>query len=52
MKVSVVIPAYNGEGTIAAAVESALAQKFDGEFQVVEVVAVKGRPKILRLASC
>jgi glycosyltransferase involved in cell wall biosynthesis len=37
MKVSVVIPTFNDEGTIAAAVESALAQRFDGEFEVVVV---------------
>jgi glycosyltransferase involved in cell wall biosynthesis len=33
---SVVIPVYNGESTIAAAIESALAQEFDG-FEVVVV---------------
>lgn len=37
MKVSVVIPAFNDEGTIAATVESALAQRFDGEFEVIVV---------------
>jgi glycosyltransferase involved in cell wall biosynthesis len=37
MKVSVVIPVYNDEGTIAAAVESALAQRFDGGFEVIVV---------------
>ena len=35
--VSVVIPTYNDEGTIAAAVESALAQRFEGGFEVVVV---------------
>ena len=34
MKVSVVIPTYNDEGTIAATVESALAQQFEGGFEV------------------
>ena len=38
MKVSVVIPTYNDAGTIAAAVESALAQRFDLEFEVIVVV--------------
>lgn len=37
MKVSVIIPTYNDEGTIAAAVESALAQRFDGAFEVIVV---------------
>ena len=37
MKVSVVIPTYNDEGTIAATVESALAQRFEGEFEVIVV---------------
>ncbi|WP_425149902.1 glycosyltransferase family 2 protein, partial [Candidatus Binatus sp.] len=37
MKVSVVIPTYNDEGTIAATVGSALAQRFDGEFEVIVV---------------
>jgi glycosyltransferase involved in cell wall biosynthesis len=37
MKVSVIIPTYNDEGTIAAAVESALAQRFDGGFEVIVV---------------
>ncbi|HEV2170316.1 MAG TPA: glycosyltransferase family A protein, partial [Candidatus Binatus sp.] len=37
MKVSVVIPAFNDEGTIAATVESALAQRFDGDFEVIVV---------------
>ena len=37
MKVSAVIPVYNAEGTIAAAVESALAQRFDGGFEVIVV---------------
>ncbi len=38
MKVSVVIPTYNNEDTIAATVESALAQRFDGEFEVIVVI--------------
>ncbi len=37
MKVSVVIPTYNNEGTIAAAVESAMAQRFEGGFEVIVV---------------
>jgi glycosyltransferase involved in cell wall biosynthesis len=37
MKVSVVIPTYNDEGTIAATVESALAQRFDAKFEVIVV---------------
>ena len=37
MKVSVVIPTYNDEGTIAATVESALAQRFEGGFEVIVV---------------
>jgi glycosyltransferase involved in cell wall biosynthesis len=37
MKVSVVIPTYNDEGTISATVESALAQRFDAEFEVIVV---------------
>jgi len=37
MKVSVVIPVYNCEGTIAATVESALAQRFDIGFEVLVV---------------
>jgi glycosyltransferase involved in cell wall biosynthesis len=37
MKVSVVIPTFNDEGTIGATVESALSQKFDGGFEVVVV---------------
>jgi len=37
MKVSVVIPVYNDEGRIAAAVESALAQRFEGGFEVIVV---------------
>ncbi len=37
MKVSVVIPTYNNEGTIAATVESALAQRFDDAFEVIVV---------------
>jgi glycosyltransferase involved in cell wall biosynthesis len=37
MKVSVVIPTYNNECTIAATVESALAQRFDTGFEVIVV---------------
>jgi glycosyltransferase involved in cell wall biosynthesis len=37
MKVSAVIPTYNDEGTIAATVESALAQKFADRFEVIVV---------------
>ena len=37
MKVSAVIPVYNAERTIAAAVESALAQRFEGGFEVIVV---------------
>jgi glycosyltransferase involved in cell wall biosynthesis len=37
VKVSVVIPTYNNEGTIAATVESALAQRFDDAFEVIVV---------------
>jgi glycosyltransferase involved in cell wall biosynthesis len=37
VKVSVVIPTYNDEGTIVATVESALAQRFEGEFEVIVV---------------
>jgi glycosyltransferase involved in cell wall biosynthesis len=35
--VSVVIPTYNDEGTIAAAVDSALAQRFEAKFEVIAV---------------
>ncbi|HZC46054.1 MAG TPA: glycosyltransferase family A protein, partial [Candidatus Acidoferrum sp.] len=37
MKVSVVIPTYNDQGTIAATVESALRQRFDAGFEVIVV---------------
>jgi glycosyltransferase involved in cell wall biosynthesis len=37
LTVSVIIPVYNGEATVAAAVESALAQRFDGEFEVIVI---------------
>jgi glycosyltransferase involved in cell wall biosynthesis len=35
--VSVIIPAFNAEATIAAAIESALGQRFDGSFEVVVI---------------
>ena len=35
--VSVIIPVYNGEATISAAIDSALAQRFDGEMEVIVV---------------
>lgn len=34
-RVSVIIPVFNGAGTIAGAVDSALAQRFDGGFEVI-----------------
>jgi glycosyltransferase involved in cell wall biosynthesis len=34
-RVSVIIPVFNGEATIAAAVDSALAQQFDAGFEVI-----------------
>lgn len=37
MRVSIVIAVYNGERTISRAIESALAQRFDGGFEVVAV---------------
>jgi len=37
MKVSVVIPAYNAEATIAEALESVFAQRFDGGFEVIVI---------------
>jgi glycosyltransferase involved in cell wall biosynthesis len=37
MKVSVVIPTHNDEATIAETVESVLAQRFDGGFEVIVV---------------
>lgn len=37
MDVSVIIPVFNGAATIASAIESALAQKFDGDFEIVVV---------------
>jgi glycosyltransferase involved in cell wall biosynthesis len=35
--VSVIIPIFNGEGTLTAAIDSALAQEFDGKVEVVVV---------------
>jgi glycosyltransferase involved in cell wall biosynthesis len=35
--VSVVIPVFNGEATVARAIESALGQRFDGAFEVIVV---------------
>lgn len=35
--VSVIIPVFNGQSTIAAAIDSALAQEFDGEVEVIVV---------------
>jgi len=37
MKVSVVIPTFNDEGTIAETLESVFAQRFDGSFEVIVV---------------
>ena len=37
MKVSVVIPVFNGEATIAETLESVFAQRFDGGFEVIVV---------------
>lgn len=34
---SVIIPVFNGQGTIAAAIDSALAQEFDGKVEVIVV---------------
>ncbi len=39
--VSVIIPVFNGERTIACAIDSALAQEFDGEIEAIVVNAVK-----------
>jgi len=36
-RVSIVIPVYNGERTIARAIEGALAQRFEGEYEVIVV---------------
>ncbi|MFZ0888814.1 MAG: glycosyltransferase [Candidatus Binataceae bacterium] len=36
-RVSAIIPVYNGEATIAQAIDSALAQRFDGAMEVVAV---------------
>jgi glycosyltransferase involved in cell wall biosynthesis len=38
MKVSVVIPTFNDEGTIAETLESVFAQRFDGSFEVIVVI--------------
>ena len=35
--VSAIIPVFNGEATVAAAIDSALAQEFDGEVEVIVV---------------
>jgi glycosyltransferase involved in cell wall biosynthesis len=35
--VSVVVPVFNNKGTVAAAIESALRQRFDGGFEVIVV---------------
>ena len=50
MKVSVVIPTYNNEGTIAATMESALAQRFDDKFEVIVVNdgSTDGTAEVLR----
>jgi len=50
MKVSVVIPTYNNEGTIAATMESALAQRFDDKFEVIAVNdgSTDGTAEVLR----
>jgi glycosyltransferase involved in cell wall biosynthesis len=37
MKVSVVIPVFNNEATVGRAIDSALAQQFDGGFEVIVV---------------
>jgi glycosyltransferase involved in cell wall biosynthesis len=37
VRVSIVIPVYNGERTVALAIDSALAQRFDGGFEVIAV---------------
>jgi glycosyltransferase involved in cell wall biosynthesis len=37
MKVSVVIPTFNDEGTIAETLDSVFAQRFDGSFEVIVV---------------
>jgi glycosyltransferase involved in cell wall biosynthesis len=49
MKVSVVIPTYNNELTIAGAIDSALAQRFDGQFEIVVVNdgSTDGTPTLL-----
>ena len=35
--VSAIIPVFNGERTVAAAIDSALAQEFDGTVEVIVV---------------
>jgi glycosyltransferase involved in cell wall biosynthesis len=39
--VSVIIPVFNRKATIAAAIDSVLAQEFDGQIEVIVVNAVK-----------
>ncbi len=50
MKVSIVIPAYNEERFIAGAIKAALAQKYEGEFEVI-VVDNGSKDKTAEIAS-
>ena len=50
MKVSIVIPAYNEERFIAGAIKAALAQKYEGEFEVI-VVDNGSKDKTVEIAS-